>query len=341
VPSPTSPQKKVSLKMLLKRMKKKGGLIPVQIHFSILLLAFFLFHSVIHAQESAAQKIPDFLTGWHALAGKNPVFQGSGGEEWDARIRERGWVVRVGDQWRLYYTGYNATKNATTDLRRLGLAVSTDGITWQRSGNGPLISDQWVEDASIVIHQGLWILVAEGRDDISHSFISKDGLKWEREGPLDIRQKSGEPIADGPRGTPFILFENGEWWLFYERGDQGVWLAKSPDRKIWKNLSDDPVIGLGPGNYDKGGIALNQVLKIDGVYYAVLHGNETRPFNAYWTTTLAWSKDLVRWEKLKSNPLLGNNSSSGQIIPLGDGRWRLYTMHPEVRVFEASEGPKK
>ncbi|MFM7591613.1 MAG: glycosylase [Isosphaeraceae bacterium] len=296
-------------------------------------------HASLFAQELAP--VPRFLAEWKPLVGKNPVFQGSAGENWDAKIRERGWVVRTADEWRLYYTGYNVSKTSKTDLRRLGLAVSKDGINWKRAAGQPLVDEHWIEDLAIVQHNGLWIIVAEGRDDIAHSFISRDGLKWDREGPLDIHLTSGEPISAGPRGTPYLMFEKSEWWLFYERGDAGVWLAKSSDRKVWKNVSDEPVIPLGPGAYDKGGIALNQVLKIDGVYYAVLHANQTRPFNGYWTTTLAKSTDLVRWEKISQNPIVANNSSSGQIISLGEGRWRLYTMHPEVRVFESEENHQK
>ena len=293
--------------------------------------------NTLAGQEPEAATAPSFLKSWRAVTGKNPVFQGSAGDHWDAKIRERGWIVRVGDEWRLYYTGYNTSKNAKTDLRRLGLAVSKDGLSWKRVGDKPIVDDQWIEDLSIVQHDGLWIMVAEGRDDIAHSFTSKDGIKWQREGPLDIRKANGESISDGPRGTPFIMFENGEWYLFYERGDMGVWLAKSKDRKVWTNLTDDPVIAMGPDTYDKGGLALNQILKFNGVYYAVLHANSTRPFNSFWTTTLARSKDLQHWEKVKDNPILGNNSSSGQIIAIGGGRWRLYTMHPEVRVFESIE----
>jgi hypothetical protein len=45
---------------------------------------------------------------------------------------------------------------------------------------------------------------------------------------------------------------------------------------------------------------------------------------------------LIHWEKATANPIVRNNSSSGQLVPMGDGKWRLYTMHPEVRVYEQS-----
>ncbi|MBI1325149.1 glycosylase [bacterium] len=284
-------------------------------------------------QDSIKQGFPAELLKWQPIPRSNPVFQGAGGDAWDAKIRERGWIVRDGDSWRLYYTGYNVAK---TDLRMLGVAVSTDGLSWSRLGDKPLIDDQWVEDMMIVKHEGQWIMVAEGRDDVAHTFVSSDGLSWRREGPVDIRKADGSPISPGPRGTPFLLFENGVWNLFYERADAGVWLARSFDRKVFTNVSDDPVIPVGPAVYDKGAVALNQILKIDGKYVALLHANETRPFGPYWTTTLAISPDLVKWTKAAANPIVGNNSSSGQFVRLPAGGWRLYTMHPEVRAYETT-----
>ena len=276
-------------------------------------------------------EFPKELTNWAPVPGVNPVFQGAGGDAWDAKIRERGWVVRTETEWRLYYTGYNASKS---DLKQLGLAVSNDGIHWKRAEKNPILPGIYVEDMMIARRGGIWVMVAEGQGDIAQSFVSNDGLSWTHEGPLDIRRKNGEPIAAGPRGTPFLMYAEGGWKLFYERGDAGVWLATSEDRRVWKHVQDEPVIPMGPKAYDNGAVALNQVIKIGEYYYAVLHANEKRPFGPYWTTTLARSKDLLKWEKATANPIVMNNSSSGQLVPLGDGRWRLYTMHPEVRVYE-------
>ena len=45
-------------------------------------------------------------------------------------------------------------------------------------------------------------------------------------------------------------FEDGTWYLFYERGDRGVWLATSKDRRTWTNAQDDPVLALGLNTHD-------------------------------------------------------------------------------------------
>ena len=48
---------------------------------------------------------------------------------------------------------------------------------------------------------------------------------------------------------------------------------------------------------------------------------------------MARSKDLIHWEKYAGNPIVGGNCSSGILVD-GPGGTRLFTMHPEVRVFE-------
>jgi sucrose-6-phosphate hydrolase SacC (GH32 family) len=175
-------------------------------------------------------------------------------------------------------------------------------------------------------------MFAEGKDDIAHLLSSTDLKSWTDLGPLDIRKKDGSPIAPGPRGTPTVWVENGVWNLFYERGDLGVWLATSKDRKVWTNVSDDPVLGLGPEKYDQAAVAFNQVIKRDGVYYAVYHANAERPWKD-WTTCLARSRDLIHWEKFPGNPIVKDNRSSGIFVDTPEGL-RLYTMHPDVRRFE-------
>ena len=176
-------------------------------------------------------------------------------------------------------------------------------------------------------------MFAEGEKDIAHRLTSTDRVTWTEQGPLDIRKVDGTPIPPGPRGTPVAYLEGETWYLFYERGDRGVWLATSKDLKVWTHVQDEPVMAMGPDAYDRHAVAMDQVFKLDGTYFAYYHANAHNPWKKDWTTNLARSKDLVHWEKFPGNPLVGNDSSSSQLLRVG-GRNRLYTMHPEVRVFE-------
>jgi hypothetical protein len=260
----------------------------------------------------------------------NPVFAGTGSSTWDRKIRERGYIL-VGDDgtFHLWYTGYDRDR---PDAMSLGHATSLDGTHWMRDTHNPIFHDSWVEDMCVVKQNGAYEMFAEGRNDIAHRLSSTDGVHWTEHGSLNIRKADGSPISPGPYGTPAAWFENGTWYLFYERGDLGIWLATSRDLKTWTNVKDDPVIPRGPNAYDAGAVALNQVIKRGGYYYGFYHAAAERPWKE-WTSNVARSRDLVHWEKYPGNPIVKNNCSSPIVVatPQGD---RLYTMHPEVRAFE-------
>jgi len=274
---------------------------------------------------------PPELTSFAPLT-DSPIFAGDPGK-WDAFIRERGWIVVENGVWKLYYTGYDTPEG----IRRLGLATSPDGLTWTRHPDNPLVKDQWIEDMMIVKDGETSYMFAEGKDDEAHLFSSKGGIAWTRIGPLDIRMKNGDPIPPGPLGTRTAFKEKDVWNLFYERNDKGVWLARSQTLKQWVNVQDEPVMVPGPSEYDRDLIAMNQVIRHKGRFYAFYHGSKNDPDKTKrrWCTCLAASDDLLHWRKFPGNPLvpLAENKSSGIVVPFESG-YRLYTMHPQVWAYK-------
>jgi hypothetical protein len=275
----------------------------------------------------AGPAFPRELTDWVPYRG-NPLFAGTGGETWDREIRERGFILREGDTWKLWYTGYDSRKSET---KSLGYATSPDGLVWARYPRNPVFSGVWTEDVFVVKH-GVYQMFAEGLNDIAHRLTSPDGIHWEEKGSLDIRRKSGQPISAGAYGTPTVWIEAGTVYLFYEREDKGIWLATSKDMGVWTNVQDDPVIALGPEAYDRQAVALNQVVRYKGRYYGVYHANADAEGKAPWTTCLAASDDLVHWTKYAGNPVIRSDDSSGILVDDGQ-RLRLYTMHPAVKLW--------
>jgi len=262
----------------------------------------------------------------------NPVFGAAGAGHWDAKMRERGWILFDAKAppgqpaWRLWYTGYDGSRAGP---RRLGLATATDGVRWTRHPANPLLGDHWVEDLMVVSDAGTLYMFAEGRGDRAQLLTSTDGVAWTIAGSLDIRQANGRAITPGPYGTPTAWLEEGIWYLFYERRDAGVWLATSNDLKVWRNVQDTPVLSPGPNSYDKDLIALNQIVKHQGKYYAYYHG--AKAGTGLWSTCVATSDDLIHWTKYPANPLfpVSENKSSGILVHDGRG-YRMYTMHGEV-----------
>jgi sucrose-6-phosphate hydrolase SacC (GH32 family) len=298
---------------------------------SLAFLAFFVTPQAIVATSAPAGDAPWLFVAWRPIP-DNPVFAGTRRDTWDRKIRERGYIL-VGDDgtYHLWYTGHASDHPVTMSL---GHATSRDGIHWSRDPDNPIFTGSWVEDMCVVKRGGTYYMFAEGRNDIAHMLTSTDGRKWTEHGPLDIRKTDGTPVPPGPYGTPTALFEDGIWSLLYERGDEGIWLARSKDLKVWTNVKDDPVIAMGPEPYDKTAVAVNQVVKRGGYYYAFYHANAHKP-SKDWTTCVARSRDLVHWEKYPGNPIIDNNCSSAILVHTQQGEDRLYTMHPDVKMFVA------
>jgi beta-1,2-mannobiose phosphorylase / 1,2-beta-oligomannan phosphorylase len=260
---------------------------------------------------------------------KNPIFTGEGPGHWDVKIRERGWILRSGDQWHLWFTGYDGTREG---IKLLGHATSADGLTWKRDARNPILSEHWIEDMMVVRHEATYYMFCEGVGDRAQWLTSADGLEWQLRGKLDVRCADGRPLSSGPFGTPTVFIKDGAWYLFYERMDRGVWLAQSKDLKVWTNVQDEPVLSPGPEPYDRLAIAMNQVIEHEGRYYACYHGTGDETAPRQWCSCLAVSDDLRHWRKYEQNPLLTDNQSSNLLIHDGQN-YRLYAMHDTVRVY--------
>ena len=108
-----------------------------------------------------------------------------------------------------------------------------------------------------------------------------------------------------------------------------MWLAESKDLKVFTNVRDEPVLLPGPGEYDRQMIALNQIIKYNGRYYASYHGSPGGPRPVSWSSNLATSRDLIHWQKYAGNPLrpLAENKSSNLLDQDGPQRQRVSPVH--------------
>jgi sucrose-6-phosphate hydrolase SacC (GH32 family) len=295
-----------------------------RVHTLLRQLIVLLFLSIAMAASAQMPEFPCELVTFKAYA-ENPIFVAQGPGHWDVKIRERGWILKTGDRYQLWFTGYDGER---AGQKMLGYATSTDGIHWERPTDKPIYADHWVEDMMVVHDGGTYYMFAEGKNDQAQLLTSPDGVQWKRIGTLDIRRTNGEPIAPGPFGTPTAWREKDRWYLLYERMDRGVWLAESGDLKTWTHVQDEPVLVPGPEEHESFMIAPNQVVLKDGKYYLYYHGRGKEPL---WSPNIAVSTDRLHWTKYAGNPLLPfrENKSSPQL--LFDGKQtRLYTMHDKV-----------
>ena len=216
------------------------------------------------SSDSDTTAFPTELVDFYPIS-ENPVFKGTDIDTWDERIRERGYILKEGDTYHMWYTGYPQTEDRTLYL---GYATSNDGLEWTRYIDNPVFDESWTEDMMVMKLDSTYHMFAEGKNDIAHRLTSNDRINWTDHGSLNIRYTNALPLSEGPYGTPTAWFENNTWYLFYERGDLGIWLATSEDLEIWTNVQDDPIIEMGPESYDQYGLAVNQIVKYKGWYYA-------------------------------------------------------------------------
>ena len=261
----------------------------------------------------------------------NPVFEGTGTDTWDRTIRERGFILIENGIYKLWYTGY---RKEDSNPKSLGYATSEDGIHWKRYPGNPIFSEKWTEDMFVLKYKGKYYMYAEGKNDVAHMLTSNDGISWQEQGDLIIHKVNGE-IIPGPYGTPNIVIENDKWYLFYERDDEAIWIARSDDHKNWTNIQDEPVLNKGPEKYDFRMLAANQVVKYKGRYYMYYHGLpviDPAYSDNLWTSNVAMSTDLIHWVKYPLNPIVSGDHSSPILVNVG-GKYRLYTMHPSVWLY--------
>jgi predicted GH43/DUF377 family glycosyl hydrolase len=263
----------------------------------------------------------------------NPIFSGTNATTWDQHIRERGYILFEDSIYKMWYTGYIGGAN---DSKSLGYATSKDGINWTRYPKNPIFSERWTEDEFVIKNEGTYYMYAEGKDDIAHLLTSDNGIDWQDKGDLILLTTHGDTIP-GPYGTPSAVIENGKWYLFYERNDQGIWLAVSTDHRTWKNVQDEPVLKKGPEIYDSGALAANQIVKFKGNYYMYYHGISSKQYDklgetSFFTSNVAMSTDLLHWVKYPKNPIVAGDHSSPILVPDGD-KFRLYTMHDVVWLY--------
>jgi len=120
---------------------------------------------------------PDGMT-WTKYAG-NPVLDiGPSGAFDDEQVAEPR-ITKIGTTYRMYYTG----RSASSKRQSLGMASSTDGISWTKDSRNPILdSTRWGSNwgGAFFYESGLWLLWHG--DDAGGSHLnfkwSRDGIAW-------------------------------------------------------------------------------------------------------------------------------------------------------------------
>jgi predicted GH43/DUF377 family glycosyl hydrolase len=210
-------------------------------------------------------------------------------------------VLRVNDKVFGYISGISRRVSVTADAS-IGLAVSTDdGLTFERIGEGPvltsslnepfLVCDPFVLQIDGVFHMwylfGLrWIKQLEfDLPDrvykIGHA-TSADGINWEKEGAAIIEDRIDQNEC---QALPSVIQHNGKYHMYFcyrnvfgYRTDKSkgyrLGYAFSEDLITWTR--DDSLVGIdvSENEWDSEMICYPHVFELDGKVYLLYNGNE-------------------------------------------------------------------
>lgn len=211
-------------------------------------------------------------------------------------------VVRDEGRVLAYTTGWNRRVSVSVDTA-IGLAISRDdGLTFQRIGDGPvltvslyepcLVGDGFVKIINDIYH--MWYIFGTGWKKyapdaapdrtykIGHA-ISKDGIEWEKE---EARQIVADRLgADESQALPTVIDIGGRYHMFFcyresfdFRKGKGrgyrIGHAWSDDLANWTRDDENPLLEGTPHTWDSDMQCYPHVFECDGKVYLLYNGNE-------------------------------------------------------------------
>lgn len=192
-----------------------------------------------------------------------------------------------------------------------------------------------VLNPSVVRFEGQYFNLYSGYDGRvwrTGAAISSDGLHWRKQGRV-LSPSGWEGSGIAANGSAVVEGGGGgEILYWYQAGDPvRIALARSSDGRTWRKYPG-PVVGTGPlGSFDERGVADPYVIRAGGRFYLFYLGMDRARRQRL---GVARSSDGVRWEKLRSNPVL-ELGGPGAFDEMGLGEpavwpsagfyWMLYT----------------
>lgn len=181
----------------------------------------------------------------------NPLIPGNAA--WESGYLGDPDVIKVGDQWYMYYLGVREIKPRVR-VGCIGVALSHNGINWMEYENNPILTPAfyweygWVGSPS-VYHDGekFWMWFAGGYTEGIELASSLDGIHFTREnGGVPVLPKGPDAWDSCGVSHPDVLMYRDTLWMFYWGYNDCKYyclgLAKSVDKFNWTKSQYNPVL---------------------------------------------------------------------------------------------------
>lgn len=208
-------------------------------------------------------------------------------------------VIRHENKVLLYYAGWNRMQSVPFNTS-IGIAISEDdGVSFERLGDGPLISHS-IEEPFVIsgpkvrkFNNKWYLFYLSGTEWIWHNgkaeiiyknrlAISEDGIKWEKQNRniisdvLDKNECQAGPDVFYYKGKYHMYFVYREGLDFRTEKGKGykIGYAYSEDLLNWTRNDDKAGIEYSKSGWDSEMQHYPHVFELDGSYYMLYNGNE-------------------------------------------------------------------
>ena len=265
-----------------------------------------LYHLWYNAQDVGYATSPDGVTWTRPFT--TPVLARGEAGTWDNSSIEAPFVLkRATDDYLMWYSGFNEAGECA-----IGLATSTDGQTWSKHPQNPILSpstEVWNNVCVIhpfVLYEGgiykMWFISTgddgNGQAPVLAYTTSTDGINW----PWENAQVVLEQDWEWWFWRPFVRHEGDTYKLWYS-----VWYedrahiayATAPNETNWTR-TNQPIFSGSAGEWDERFVA-DSFIWHDGAEYQMWYDNE-------YEIGLASSANGLTWTKSISNPIFSTGT---------------------------------
>jgi len=289
---------------------------------ALLLVLLALGSRQIHANDaiSATEKAVRYnnsgpLVGWDSQAMGSPI------------------VIQDGATFKMWYDGLD-----TFGVRRIGYAVSGNGLTWTKYISNPVLTGtpgEWDEGNAhepCVIKDGSTLKIWYSHDNFEIGYAtSSDGITWTKllTGPI-LQPGTAGSWDESSVSDPFVIKANGTYTMWYE-ASSSIGCATSPDGILWTKCAENPVLEPTPASWDEDRVSDAAVVFDGETYHMWYQGID---FDGPPTSIgYATSTNSITWTKYISNPVLSRTPGEWDDGHLGlgnvitsDGFYRMWYM---------------
>jgi predicted GH43/DUF377 family glycosyl hydrolase len=170
---------------------------------------------------------------WNTI-GSGPVLTPGAAGSWDDYTIAPSTVMKVNNQYRLYYMGYRSS----TDIVNVGLALSADGINWVKNSS-PVIaanSQYYTVGLTDIVKKDNLYLAYFNYNNNRSSFNNKIGVATSYDG-INWNMYGGNPVL-----TATLLWEGGS--IYYPT----VVVENNQYKMVYSNAGGENTFGMAVSN---------------------------------------------------------------------------------------------